>query len=143
MRDRIRAEGERAADTARENAQTFASRQRDVAGDYLDDVTDALGAAESTLHERGRSGTARAVKGAANEVHQLANRVHGQDVGRVISEVESFARTRPALFFGGAFALGFALTRVLGTTGEPSRSTEHAIPDFERRNGEGEHPHGA
>jgi len=137
VRDRIRGEGERAVDTARENARTFAAQKRDFAGEYLDDVSDALGSAESTLHERGRTGTARMVQGATDEVHRLADRVHGQDVGQMITEVETFARTRPALFFGGAFALGFALTRVLGAPSEgshreASRSPGHAIPDSEQ-----------
>jgi hypothetical protein len=125
-RERIRAEGERAVHAARENTEAFASERRDFAANYLDDVSDALGSAESTLSERGRSDTARMVHKTAGEVQHLADRVHGQDVGRLISEVETFARTRPALFFGGAFILGFALTRLLTLPGGSSETGEES-----------------
>lgn len=128
-RDRIRAEGERAVHAARENAEAFASDRRDLAADYLGDVSDALGSAEQTLNDRGRSGTAHAVHRAADEVQHLAGRVHGQDVHRMISEVETFARTRPALFFGGAFVLGFALTRLLSAPGETAGATGHSTAE--------------
>ncbi len=128
-RDRIRAEGERAVDNARENAQTFAAERRDFASDYLGDVSDALVSAQNTLTDRGRTGAANLVHKAATEMNDLASRVHGQDVGRAISEVETFARNRPALFFGGAFALGFIVTRVLAGAGDPSRSPGYADPE--------------
>ncbi len=127
-RDRIRAEGERAVHAARDNAETFAAERRDYAADYLGDVSDALISAENTLSDRGRAGTAHMVHRAAAEVNDLAERVHGQDVGRMITEVETFARTRPALFFGGAFCLGFVLTRMF------------AGPDGERTTGRSDTP---
>ena len=134
-RDRIRAEGERAVQAARENAEFFASQRRDFAADYLHDVSDALGSAETTISERGRTGTARVIRKAADEVQHLAGRVHGQDVNRMISEVETFARTRPALFFGGAFVLGFTLTRLFATTSETSDGADNATTEMHAQEG--------
>lgn len=125
-RDRIRSEGERAVHAARQNAEALVSERRDFAADYLGDVSDALGSAEATLNERGRKGAAQLVNKAANEVQHLAGRVHGQDVGRVITEVETFARTRPALFFGGAFLVGYAAMRMLAPADDQHQSEDHA-----------------
>lgn len=128
-RERIRAESERAVDAAKENAEAFAAKRRDFAADYLGDVSDALLSAENTLSDRGRSGAAHLVQRAANEVSHLADRVHGQDINRALEEVEGFARTRPTLFFGGAFFLGFLLTRAIAGAAAADRSPQGGHPD--------------
>lgn len=112
-KERARAEGERVVGEARKEAESFAGARRESVAGYLRDVSDALGSAGATLEERGRSGTARGVRIAAEEVSNLGDRVHNQDVGRAVHAVEDFARNRPGLFFGGAFLLGFAATRML------------------------------
>ena len=72
------------------------------------------------LWKRYRGGTAGVFHRAADEVGHLADRVHGQNVGRMVDEVEMFARTRPAVFFGGAFLLGFLATRLLTAISDDS-----------------------
>lgn len=128
-RERIRAESEKAVDAAKDNAEAFATKRRDFAADYLGDVSDALLSAENTLSDRGRGGAAQLVHRAADEVSHLAERVHGQDISRAMDEVENFARTRPTVFFGGAFFLGFLLTRAIagasGTQSSPRSEDPH------------------
>jgi hypothetical protein len=112
-RKRMRTESERLISDAREGAESFASDQRDFAADYLIDLSDALGTAGTELSGRSRTSAAHVFHRAADETRRLADRVHGQDVGRVVGELETFARTRPTVFFGGAFMLGFVATRLL------------------------------
>lgn len=119
-KERVRAEGERVVGAARREAQSFAKARRDFAGDYLRDVSDALESATATLDERGRTSTAHYVGIAADQVQTMSDRVHRQDVQKVVHEIENFARTRPALFFGGAFLLGFAATRIVTDRPEPA-----------------------
>lgn len=126
-KERARAEGERLVGEARSEAESFASARREVVAGYLRDVSDALGSAGATLEERGRSGTARGVRVAAEEVGNLSERVHNQDVGRAIYAVEDFARNRPGLFFGGAFLIGFAATRMLSDRSDVGRRGRRGI----------------
>lgn len=55
----------------------------------------------------------RYVERAANRVEQLADYVQNTSPGEMTDRVEQFARREPALFLGGAFAVGFLGARFL------------------------------
>jgi hypothetical protein len=50
---------------------------------------------------------------AADQVDNLAAFLNNRDVGDLLQEVEGFARRQPAVFVGGAFALGVLGARFL------------------------------
>lgn len=50
---------------------------------------------------------------AADRIDELATRLESADVDDVIGRMSSYARQHPAVFFGGAVAAGFALSRFL------------------------------
>jgi hypothetical protein len=125
-RERLREQGGRLADTARERAEEESRRRRDDVADYLHDLADAFGSATATLEERQRKGAAYCTRRVGDEIGRMGNRVEGQDVGHFFSEVEGFARRRPALFFGGAFLLGYGLTLMLA---QPAREEARAEDD--------------
>lgn len=114
-RERVRGEGERLIEEAKEEAQGFAVERRDVAASYVGDLAAALDSATETLEARGRTGSAHYVRMAASELHRLGDKVNRQDVGRFVGEVEGFARQQPLLFFGGAFLIGYAAIRLMGS----------------------------
>jgi hypothetical protein len=82
-------------------------------------------------------GVARAVHGAAREIeqkmpqtasfiHDTATRLEGaaaslreRSVDDLVRSLNGFARTQPAVFFGGAVLAGFALSRFLKSSAEP------------------------
>ncbi len=47
------------------------------------------------------------------QVEQLASYLRDRDIKQLVAETENFARRSPALFLGGAFAIGFAASRFL------------------------------
>ncbi len=51
----------------------------------------------------------------ANELQGLAEEIRRNDVAGLLGSVEVFARRQPALFMGASVALGFALTRFVGS----------------------------
>ncbi len=67
-------------------------------------------------------GVARAVQGAAREIEQKMPQAAGfiHDAG----SLNDFARTQPAVFFGGAVLAGFALSRFLKSSAEPSNERQ-------------------
>jgi len=57
----------------------------------------------------------------ADQVEAMAHRLRHSDLSGVMEQTGDFARRNPLLFFGGAAALGFAATRLMGGRG-PDRS---------------------
>jgi hypothetical protein len=83
---------------------------------------------------------ARYVRDAAKQVDGLSHNIHGRSVTELMQAATDLARAQPALFFAGAMAAGFALSRFLKssaprsdsggdgrtTSGEPYRSGQTA-----------------
>lgn len=73
----------------------------------------------------------------ANQVEQVSNYLEKKDLRELVRDIEVFARRNPAVFIGGAFALGVAAARFLKSSNpnqalmrRPSRKREGIyIPD--------------
>jgi hypothetical protein len=57
----------------------------------------------------------------AHQVEHVANYLEKKDLRELVKDVEVFARRNPAIFIGGAFALGIAAARFL-KSGNPNQS---------------------
>lgn len=57
----------------------------------------------------------------ANQVEQVSNYLEKKDLRDLVRDVEVFARRNPAIFIGGAFALGIAAARFL-KSGNPNQA---------------------
>jgi hypothetical protein len=68
------------------------------------------------------------VQRGADELASFAQRLHGNDLQGVLSEIERFARRQPALFTGAAIAAGFALARAARIATEQAGSTQTKTP---------------
>lgn len=101
-----------ATETAKAHARRIANRQKDVGADTLGEVAGAVHGAARAL-ENGMPQMASYVHGAAARLDDAATTLRHQSVDDLIEGIGSFARTQPALFFGGAMLAGFALTRFL------------------------------
>jgi hypothetical protein len=66
----------------------------------------------------------------ADKVEQLSSYLDRKEVGELIHDIEYFARRNPALFIGGAFALGLLGARFL----KSSSPNQALIPSPQRRN---------
>ncbi len=62
---------------------------------------------------------------AGDSVERVANYLSHVDVDELRGDIESFARRRPGLFFGGALLLGLAAGRVLKAATSPSIEEEY------------------
>jgi hypothetical protein len=92
--------------------------------------------------EQIKSAASRAIHGAADEVEQELPQVAGfvhdaaaklegaaaslreRSVDDLVRSLNNFARKQPAAFFGGAVLAGFALSRFLKSSAEPSGGQE-------------------
>jgi ABC-type transporter Mla subunit MlaD len=106
-----------AAETAKAHARRIVHEQKDVGADRLGEVAGAVHGAARTL-EAGMPQVANYVHEAAAQLEDVAKTLRHRSVDDLIEEIGSFARSQPALFFGGAMLAGFALTRFLKSSGD-------------------------
>lgn len=105
-------------DQAREGALRGLDSQRVRAAEGLGVFADALrrGGRELTGEH---STMASYVDAAANQMTRAVDTLRDRDLRHIASDLESFARQRPMLFVGSAFALGLAAARFLKSSEPP------------------------
>ena len=122
MTDRIRDKAQQAASGARDQAESAVDRGRIRAASTLSGVARAL--LQSSEESDGT--TRRVVERAGQEVQRLSDFVERTPPREMLARTERLARRQPALFLGGAFALGLLAARFL----KSSRQNEE--PDDEQ-----------
>ncbi|HKD31786.1 MAG TPA: hypothetical protein VKC66_38500 [Xanthobacteraceae bacterium] len=114
--DKAKSNMAEAAESAKVHARRIAIQQKDAGADRLGEVAGAFHGAARAL-EAGMPQTASCIHGAAAQLEDAAKALRHRSVDDLIGEIGSFARTQPAVFFGGAMLAGFALTRFLKSSG--------------------------
>ncbi len=107
-------------DLAGEQARSQLTTQQQRLAATLNTVAMALHDASREMRNQDETTIADYVDTAANQVERFGGMLREQDVNQLISATEQFARRRPALFMGVAFALGFAATRFLRSSSQSS-----------------------
>jgi hypothetical protein len=103
-------------DHARHGAFSKLDSQRERAATGLGSMVDAL--RESGRQLEGQNATmASYVTGAASQLERFSGGIRDRDVNQIVRDVERFARQRPAIFLGSAFALGIVAARFLKSSG--------------------------
>jgi len=93
-------------------------RQHSTAAELHDFASVLRGAARNVDR---RATVARVAEQAADGLEQLSGTLRSKDVDGLIHDVESFARSQPAVFLGMAVAAGFLAIRFLKST-SPERA---------------------
>ncbi|MGQ0751498.1 MAG: hypothetical protein ACT4PS_13255 [Betaproteobacteria bacterium] len=100
-------------------------RQRSTAAE-LHDFANALRGAARNIDQRGP--VVRVAEQAADGLEQLSGKLRSKDLDGLIHDVESFARSQPAVFLGMAVAAGFLAVRFLKSTGPDRAARPEAGP---------------
>jgi hypothetical protein len=96
--------------------------QKTAASESLSTVAQAFRQTGQQLGDGDQAGLARYIDRAADQVEQFASYLGDRDMRGIARDAEAFARREPALFLGGAFAVGLLAARFLKSTGQASRS---------------------
>src|SRR5919199_770720 len=112
-KDKAQELASQAQQKAGEQVESGLARGKSRAAETLGGVAQSLRLSSQHLREQGQEGTGRYVEKAAQQVERLSSYLQNRDVNEVVDEVEDFARRKPALFLGGAFALGLLGARFL------------------------------
>jgi hypothetical protein len=105
--------------TVKHSARKIAEQQKEAGADQIGGIACAVHGAAREIEDK--------MPQAANFVHDAATRLEGaaaslreRSVDDVFRSLNNFARSQPVAFFGGAVLAGFALSRFLKSSAEPS-----------------------
>jgi ElaB/YqjD/DUF883 family membrane-anchored ribosome-binding protein len=98
-------------DRVRQGATTQLGNQKDKATDGLGSVAEAVRQTTQHLREQRHETIARYVDEAAAQLERVSQRLREKNVGEMLDDAQEFARRRPAVFIGTAFALGMISAR--------------------------------
>ena len=114
------------ATTAQSEARTRLERGKQDAATTLSTVATTLLQSGLQLRDEREEMAGEYVERAARQIERAANYVQNADLREVVGEVEDFARRRPALFIGSAFAAGLLAARFLKSSRTTSRRPDEA-----------------
>lgn len=100
-------------DKAEQQARARINATKKDAALTLSSVASTLLSSSSQLKDEQQNLAGEYVEKAAEQIDRLANYIQSADPAEVVDNVEQFARRRPAVFIGAAFALGVIGARFL------------------------------
>jgi hypothetical protein len=98
---------------ATQRVESGLAKGKTQAAETLNTLAQSLLSSGQQLRERDQENVSRYVDQVADRVQRMSNYLQNTDVSEIIDNTENFARRRPALFLGGAFALGLIGARFL------------------------------
>lgn len=98
---------------AQSQARTRLERGKQDAAVTLTTVAATLLESGSQLRDLEQNMAGEYVERAARQIERAANFVQNADTREIVGEIENFARRRPAVFIGSAFAAGLLAARFL------------------------------
>ena len=99
------------ADKVRDRAAAQLNTQKDRATDGIGSVAQVAREATQHLRERQHDTVAGYVEQTADQLERFSQSLKNKDVRELVEDAQRLARRQPALFVGGAFALGLAGAR--------------------------------
>ncbi len=127
--EQARQQGQQLAQQARQQASSLANRggeqvksqlayQKHNASQRMVPIQSALRETAQQLRRQGQGPVADYTDQAAEQIERFSGYLRDTDVEEIVDEARGFARRRPALFLGGALALGFLGTRFLKSSSQ-------------------------
>lgn len=111
--DQVRQKTTEAIRNAEEQGRAMAEEQKQQVADQVGSIGHALHTSAQHLHEENQRIVAHYLDQAAARFDRVSQNLRDNSVGRLISQVEDFARRQPGVFLGGAVVTGFLLARFL------------------------------
>ena len=111
--------GQQAKETAGRIADEQISKQKEQATGALEQIAGAFRMTGEHLRASRQDRIARFAEGAAEQVRDFSESIRGAEPRELLRRAENLARREPALFLGGAFALGLIGARFLKSSDRP------------------------
>jgi len=111
-------------DQVRQGATSQLSTQKNKATDGIGTVAQAVKQASQQLRTQQHDTIANYIDQAANQLERLSTSIRDKDVGELVRDAQQFARRRPAVFIGSAFAIGLLSARFLKSSRDRENSSD-------------------
>lgn len=112
----------------RDTAASQLTNQKNRATEGLGTVAAAVRQSGQQLRDQQHDTIADYAEQAAQQIDRLSQRLRNKDIGELMNDAQRLARSQPALFIGGAFAVGLLGARFFKSS---SRSTsEHSSREW-------------
>jgi hypothetical protein len=121
------------AEQAKDQAVSQAAVQKERATENLTEVAEALRQTSDSLHKQNQDAFGRYANQAADQVERFAGHLRERSPGELLDEAKEYAQREPALFLGGAFALGVLGARFLKSSSPDSAADRHYSRQRSRR----------
>lgn len=102
----------------RNSANAQLTQQKDRATDGLGSVAQAVRQSTQQLREQQHDTIAQYIEQAADQLDKLSTRLKEKNINELVDDAQRFARQRPALFIGSAFAVGLIGSRFFKSSAE-------------------------
>ncbi|MCA1560064.1 MAG: hypothetical protein LC753_13025 [Acidobacteria bacterium] len=116
------------ADRVRERASAQLTTQKERATDGLGTIAQAVRQSTQQLRNQQHETIAQYIEQAADQLERFSTRLKEKNVSELLNDAQQLARRQPALFIGGAFAVGLLGARFL----KSSSDRETGSPRFNR-----------
>lgn len=120
VKDQAQQKAGEVAAKAQEQVAARVSSQKDSAAQSLGSMAQALRQTRQQMEGQDQIGVTGYIDQAADQIERLSGYLQSNDLGRLVGDVERFARRQPALFLGGAFVAGLIGARFLKSS-SPTR----------------------
>ncbi len=110
-------------DQVRQQATDQVTTQKERVAGGLETVAQLLRQAGQQVREQDQAPVAGSIDGVADRVEQWSDSIRMQDVSQLVDETKQLARRQPALFVGGALALGFLGVRFFKSSPQGNTTT--------------------
>jgi hypothetical protein len=105
-------------DELKHKAQSLADSRKEQLVERIDHVSEAFRRTGEQLKNEEQQELSHYVELIGERVSSIAGYLRNHDTNDLTREVQRFARRQPAVFIGGAFALGFLAARFLKSSAE-------------------------
>ena len=108
-------------DKVKQQAGTQLDSQKGRVSETLGSVALAIRQTGTQLHDQDQGNVAQYADKAAEQIERLSTYLRDADMRQITGELERFARRQPALFLGGALALGLFGARFLKSSSQQNQ----------------------
>jgi hypothetical protein len=118
--DQIKSATQSAVRTAQETGQGFVKGQKENLASRFSEYAKAVESISERLHKDSDNILAAPAEKAAGSLRQISDYLRDKEPAEVFEDLESLARRKPEVVFGGLFVLGFAAARFFKASRRPS-----------------------
>lgn len=143
--EQTRQQASRLMNDARDKGGSMIAEKKQMAADEIAGVANVLRKTAQNLHQENQITSGHYAERAAAGLDRLSTNLRDRDIGSLVRQTESFARRSPGLFFGGAVAAGFFISRFMKSSAQrdDSGGGDYGYAEAHDRSGGRIHDRGA